>query len=217
MKFFFSALYPSFCSQCGILAEYDAALCMACFQALPRLAPLVVSVGSGLTIKVHSVGDFSGLLSSLVQKKERRDILSAYQLGRIAAQYAQQALTAYDVIVAVPSHWSRFIRRGYNPAVIIAKSLAGCGLGRFAQLLRKVRFGPYQRGLSARRRLLNVKRAFGLSVWWPKEAVYTALAGKRVLLVDDVYTTGATVKECARFLLQFKPQELEVLTCCRVL
>ncbi len=129
-------------------------------------------------------------------------------LGRAGAELFAQA----DLVVAVPLHWTRLIRRRYNQAALLARSLGLKEKIRFEpHLLKRIRATPPQGHKSARDRHENVHKAFVV----PAKEV-NKLNGKTVLLVDDVYTTGATLEECAQTLIDAGARQVDVLTLARV-
>ncbi len=124
----------------------------------------------------------------------------------------RQILEGSDVIVPVPLHWTRLLRRKYNQAALLAH-----GLGHIASrpvwdnaLLRHKKTKPHER-MNKAERAENVKGAFRLN---PK---YRSLVqDKNIVLIDDVMTSGATLNECARVLNIAGAQRVEVLTLARV-
>jgi ComF family protein len=116
-------------------------------------------------------------------------------------------LAAADLIVPVPLHPRRLRWRGFNQAILLAQSFPDLPLGR--EILVRQRPTLPQVKLSPQERQTNVKGAFVV----PDVA---AIKDKAVLLVDDVYTTGATVKECALALRRAGAGTVEVLTVARV-
>lgn len=115
-----------------------------------------------------------------------------------------------DVIVPVPLHPGRLRERGFNQALLLARALFPLWKDRLepSALTRRLATQP-QTGLSGSERRRNLKNAFVV-----KEG--DRIAGQRVLLVDDVFTTGATVDECARTLMQAGAKEVRVFTLARV-
>jgi ComF family protein len=118
-------------------------------------------------------------------------------------------LPEVDVIVPVPLHKKRLQQRGFNQALVLARKFFPQNLKKIAPLAleRWTRTQP-QTGLSRADRNRNVKNAF--AVRQPD-----IIQNQKVLLVDDVYTTGATVNECARILMQNRAREVHVLTLAR--
>jgi len=98
-----------------------------------------------------------------------------------------------EAIVSVPTHWKRRIDRPFHAADNIASSVAKNMDLPFARVLKRVRAGPHQIGLTHAERIRNVSGAFAL-----RRGV--ELHKARVLLIDDVRTTGATLNECAKVL-----------------
>ena len=112
-----------------------------------------------------------------------------------------------DLIAPVPLHPSRLRQRGFNQALLLAQAFPEVPLER--ELLVRQRHTPPQAGLNPRERRDNVKGAFAV----PRPDL---VKGKRILLIDDVFTTGATVRECARVLRRAGAREVDVLTVARV-
>ena len=119
-------------------------------------------------------------------------VLAAF-LHRAYCSYRQEPLCV-DAIVAVPMHWRKVMLRGYNQAALLAKHLAYYSRNpwhRYA--LTKIKQTPAQQGLSKAARFINVRGQFQAS---------TTLQNKHVGIVDDVITTGATMRACIRACLQ---------------
>jgi ComF family protein len=139
----------------------------------------------------------------------RRDGVGAFATWLAgAAPFAAEA----DWIAPTPLHWRRLVGRGFNQAGVLAGALAR-RVGRpFApDLLIRKRATPSQAGLSARGRARNVTGAFAVRPRWR-----AAIAGKRILLIDDVYTTGATVRACAAALVRAGAAAVDVACLARV-
>ena len=119
----------------------------------------------------------------------------------------RELVAAADLLMPVPLHPKRLKHRGFNQALLLARAFPEAPVAREAVV--RTRHTVPQVGLNPKERRDNVKGAF--SVTDP-----ALVKGKHVLLVDDLYTTGATVKECARVLRQAGARRVEVLTVARV-
>ncbi len=136
-------------------------------------------------------------------------------LARPLTLLASRALTPFvistgaELLIPVPLHRRRLWERGFNQAVLLGRPLAKLwGIPLVVDNLRRIRRTEPQVTLSAAERELNVRGAFAM-------ANPAAVEGKRVLLLDDVYTTGSTVMECSRVLRKGGAAELYVVTLAR--
>lgn len=191
--------------------------CTECAGYVTPPSVLYKTVGM-YTIPIHAVGAYEPPLQWLVLAKERKKIHAARQLGRLLARYCAQHALTFDCIIPVPLHWMRECLRGYNQATIMVEAMKK----QYSHIplihpFRRSRATPPQRLLDAAARRENVKNAFGRSYWWSEKACSTALMGKHVLLIDDVYTTGATVEALIEAVAVYKPASITVLVACRVI
>lgn len=168
----------------------------------------------------RAVGLYQGTLRSLIHhyKYQGRDNLAG-PLGRLLWQgfCAHWASNRIDLVVPVPLHARRLRQRGFNQAYALVRwwprlaALSGASAGATwvdATVLQRHRFTHPQTGLKKDERKVNLRNAF--SVLKPER-----VRNRRILLVDDVFTTGATVNACARTLLQSGAAEVNVLTLAR--
>ena len=113
------------------------------------------------------------------------------------------------LVVPVPLHWTRQNWRGYNQAEILAKIAAEVFDFEFTpNIVRRTRFTKPQTQLTRKKRLKNIHGAFALCDDLAKEKI----KGKSILLIDDVWTTGATLKECAKVLKRNGANKVWALT-----
>ena len=116
-----------------------------------------------------------------------------------------------DVIVPVPLHYTRLLKRRYNQSALLARELGRLsGVKVCCDAVAKIKMTRPQAECSGAERLSNVKDVF--AVKRPEE-----ITGKRVLLIDDVLTTGATLTECGKAVRRARPKSLDNLTAARAL
>jgi ComF family protein len=141
---------------------------------------------------------------------DRLDLARLFSLwlGRAAAELVETA----DAVVPVPMHPLRLIRRRYNQAAEIARPLARrAGLAYWPGALKRRRAGESQAGKSGAGRRRNVQGAYDCAPGWEKR-----VEGRRILLVDDVMTTGATLEACAKALTRAGAAGVDVAVIARV-
>jgi ComF family protein len=142
--------------------------------------------------------------------QDRTDL--APTMGRWMARAGRELLGEADVLVPVPLHWRRGWSRRFNQSGALARVIERqTGVKLASEALRRVRPTEQQVGLSRTQRASNVQGAFGVA---PDRKA--DIAGRRVVLIDDVLTSGATVDACARALLRAGAAEVDVLVFARV-
>lgn len=231
--FLLDQLYPPNCIHCDVPVARADALCAVCWRGLrPITAPLCpvlglpfeVSLGSDV-LSAKAIADappFDRARSAFVYNDIARTIVSRLKYGdkpELAAfcaaamrTAAPQLMQGDPVLVPVPLHRARQWRRRYNQSTEICRALSAATGHQTAQLLVKRRRHTRQQvGLSAEQRARNVAGAFVVN----PEAVEN-LAGKRLVLVDDVITTGATVYALARCLRRAGFEHIDVISFARV-
>lgn len=155
----------------------------------------------------YSFGSFEGELRELIHLFKYGKVRTlAGPLGRLLA-LALPATERFDVVVPMPMHWLRRWRRGFNQSDLLASEIAGRASIPVRRIVRRVRATDPQAGLSNAKRRQNVTGAF---------RVTGSVTGRRILLVDDVLTTGATAAACAAALKRAGAARIAVLTVARV-
>ena len=133
-------------------------------------------------------------------------------MGRWMARAGSELLEEADALLPVPLHWRRLWARRFNQAAALAGVISELsGVPVLHGVLKRVRATPQQVGLSKPERANNVQGAFRVPAEQKAE-----IAGKRVVLIDDVLTSGATVDTCARALLRAGAAHVDVLVFARV-
>lgn len=215
-------LYPSRCAVCG--GNADSLICDDCDSDLPWIEGNICAFCGKPTVRpvdrcrecrgrqlhfdwARSVWLYRGkgrdLIHALKYKNERRlvDLIAAPALRVLPEN------VLIDKITWVPLHSSRKVERGYNQAEIAARAVAAAAGLPAAGLLKRSRRTEDQNKLEPAARRSNVKGAFAVAV---KE-----IEGLNILLIDDVYTTGATLSECGKSLKKAGAATVGVMTLAR--
>ena len=229
------ALLPPRCLNCGATVTAAGTLCVACWRGITFLGdPCCVCCGRPFDFVpmpetlcaacAAAPPPFARARAALRYDEASRRLVLAFKhgdrlhLAPALAQWMHRAGAALiaeaDLIVPVPLHWTRLFARRYNQAAVLAQALArmpaagGASPTLGADWLLRRRRTPSQgrRNAAARRR--NVAGAFALRPG-------CTVKDRRVLLIDDVFTTGATVAECARTLHRAGAGAVDVLTLAR--
>ena len=192
------------CARCGLPFEYavgDGAVCGSCHRTPPAFERARA---------VLAYDDASRPLVLAFKHGDRTD--TAPTLARWMARAGAALLAEADCVAPVPLHWTRLAARRFNQAALLSRALARqAGPTHLPDLLERRRRTPSQGGLGRRQRRENLRGAFRV-----RPRMRRRVAGARVLLVDDVLTTGATAEACARVLRRAGAASVDVLTLARV-
>jgi ComF family protein len=193
------------CAVCGYPFDFDPGgdtLCGACLAQPPDFDSARAAM---------RYDDKSRDLILALKRADRLDLVPA--LVKWLASAGRNMLNQVDLVVPVPLHRRRLWTRRFNQSAVLAHAVArNAGLPVDPFVLRRLRATPSQGEMpSAKARRRNVLGAFRV-----EPARRAAIAGKTVLLIDDVFTTGATVEACARALKRARAKKVFVLTLARV-
>ena len=191
---------PPWCERCRLPFDYETgpgACCDACLVRPPR------HVGVSAAVAYGPIARQLALKLKYGRRIGLADTMAALMVRHVPA--------GSELVVPVPLHRWRLWRRGYNQAALLARAVARrAGLPVRVDALVRIQRTPVLRGLSGRERARAVWGAFAATPG-------AAIAGRRLLLVDDVYTSGATVAACTRALRDAGAAEVAVLCWARVL
>lgn len=231
---FFSLLFPADCRLCNVPltrwtrvpvcasclavpqpldAEYFCGLCRTPFANSHPLDREGVCAACRLNLRgfdrAASFGFYDGSLRSLIHLFKYAGMAPlAAPLGRFLERALPLDVT-YDAVVPVPMHWRRKWQRGFNQAELLARHIARRRALPLLNALQRRRSAGVQASLSVAARHRNASGAFALKTG-------IQLAGKRILLIDDVMTTGATASACAAALKRGGATSVSLLTLARV-
>jgi len=162
--------------------------------------------------KARAVGVYEGVLQEATHRlKYNKKTLLAKPLGALMVGHHLGSIDfkSYDFLIPVPLHFKRLRERGFNQALFLAKYIGKrYGIPIDYMSLKRIKWESPQINLSKKERERNVKGVFSLSN-------KSRFKDKSILLIDDVYTSGATVNECARVLTKAERVRVDVLTLCR--
>lgn len=222
-------LLPPRCLSCTAVTDNPGGLCGTCWAQMPFLEPpwcqrygipFTHDIGPDalspraiadppIFDRARGVALYSGPARDLVLKlkfSRRRDLVDP--MGRWMARAGRELLDTESLVVPVPLHRLRLWQRRFNQAADLGRSAASSSGASFVpDLLRRTRRTRQQVGLDASARKRNVRGAFEIRSG--KEAL---VQGRKVVLIDDVMTTGSTVAACARVLRSAGAQSVDVLT-----
>lgn len=226
-------VYPPVCAGCGKMTGHPAALCAQCWGTMRFIErpccditgmPFDHDRGEGLVspeaianppayARARAAVIYDGVARKIVhglKYSDRADL--AAMMAAWMARAGRDVIDDSDLIIAVPLHRGRLFARRYNQSAELARRLAGVtGKPFLPGGLRRVRATRQQVGLGLRARQDNVRGAFSVL-----PSLAPRIAGAKVLLVDDVLTTGSTAEAATRALLRGGAAQINVLTFARV-
>ena len=223
---------PPLCPSCRELVAADG-LCAACWSKLSMIAPpycdrlgipFAYDPGPGV-LSMQAIADppayqraraavrYDEVARTLVHSLKYGDRLDlAPTMGRWMARAGRELLTEADALVPVPLHWRRLWARRFNQSAQLAEAISErAGVPVADGVLKRVKATAQQVGLSQSERLANVQGAFRVP-----PARRAEIAGRRLVLIDDVLTSGATADACTRALLRAGARNVDVVAFARV-
>lgn len=193
-----------FCSCCGLPFNFDmaeGALCAGCMDEEPDFdqarAAVIYNDASRKAVLDFKYGDKMHAVKTFLPWMMRA---------------GAETLAECDLMLPIPLHAKRLWQRRFNQSAVLAEALAELAEKPFLpDGLLRARYTSPQKGLSRKERNDNVKNAFAVN-----KSAAAQIAGKNILLIDDVFTSGATLNECARVLKKSGADKVFVLTIARV-
>ncbi|MBS0271380.1 MAG: ComF family protein [Proteobacteria bacterium] len=228
---FVNLLIPPRCVKCSSILENKEGLCTSCWPLISFIAkPYCACCGRPFDFDIEESAlcgscsydspHYKSARSVFIYTAESRDLILKFKhtdsihSAPLFATWMTRALDDLEnpLCIPVPLHWSRLFMRTYNQAALLAHEIAKVkGWAYYPTLLKRQRRTPSQGYLSKKERIQNVRRAFNVP-----QTKKELLQGKKILLVDDVFTTGATLNACSKALLKAGAYEVHAVTLGRV-
>ncbi len=230
------AVVPPTCLVCECIVASPGGLCASCWQGLAWIdrpyctrcgTPFAADTSGGLADAVCAAclaqrSPLSRVRAALRYDDASRALVLGFKhadrtnaapfFGKWLARAGAEALDGADLLVPVPLHWTRLVWRRFNQSALLARALAReSGVACVPDLLVRARRTPIQGTLGRLQRQKNVRRAFAV-----RARHLARVRDARIVLVDDVLTTGATLAECARTLRRAGAADVRAVTLARV-
>lgn len=208
LDFLLNLIYPNVCGFCGKINENS--LCEECEKEAEKYIKYNESLECNKSFEKHIyLAHYDGKIREQILSYKFFDKPYMYKTFAkliLKNEKIYGIIKSYDIIVAVPIHKKRKNERGYNQSELIAKEIAKNVEGlKYEKVLKKVKNNERQSLLSKAERMKNVKGVYEI-----QES--KIIKDKKVILFDDIYTTGSTAEECTKVLKLNQAKEVIVLT-----
>lgn len=200
-------VYPGVCGICGKRIFYHSYTCTNCLSILKCYRERIIYSPNNFCDFMMNLYEYKGIIKNQIWKFKFRE---AKYIGKTFAELIslkiKELKLEFDVIIPVPISVKRYLERGYNQSYEVSKYI-----GKFLNkkvlknILIKIKNNKRQSDLNIEERKINTIGVY--DVICPEK-----IKGKKVLLVDDIYTTGATVNECAKILKLYGAEKIIVIT-----
>lgn len=233
IDFFKDMLFPSRCVICECLLDSEG-FCPDCWSKIKWVSePKCRICGQPFTVEIDSVNsvcaqcfaklpNFDKAVSVFVYDDFSKKIVLKFKhsdatflaeiLSKLMFRAAILEIESSDLIIPVPIHFMKRLKRKYNQSELLAQKISEISEVKYEpRVLKKIKQTAPQEGLSGSQRRKNVIGSFGID-----DKYEYFLKNKRILLIDDVFTTGSTVDECSKILKKHAAKEVFVLTLARV-
>ncbi len=184
------------CSRCGLAMQHEEADPTQCGRCISEPPPWQ---------RLITLGDYDFPLAQEVQRfKDNGEI---WHVDALAQILAERITSPASVITSVPLHWRRYLARGFNQSDVLARRLSMHLQSEFnGRIFRRIKYADSQRGQNKSHRQHNLNGAFVLN----KKPIH-----KQVAIVDDVVTTGSTVRQLCQLLLEVGVESIDIYCLCR--
>lgn len=211
-NFFTYVIAPPYCLFCRKSMQDRHALCPKCLLMVVPIVPFDFHIGRNQNLRVYALSAYKDPLKKLILAKHYNNAIPSIYIAKMICELPILEYLEFDMIVFIPLHWTRYADRGFNQSEIFAREIAKKTGKPVVPLLIRSKKTAFQASLSAHQREQNVKDAFNLNA-----AYQHNVAGKKILIVDDLFTTGSTIKSAAQLLFIHKVLQVDVVVACRVI
>lgn len=208
----FQIIYPSFCSSCKKIIDQNSILCFSCQSRLKPVVPIILPITKRYTINIYTACAYMAPVKNLILKKFSYDKLACYQLANIMLSFIPFNSINPDFLIPVPLHWTRFSWRGYNQSEVIAKTIEKQLNIPILKLITRKQRTVFQSKLNPIQRDKNTENAFKIK---NKYVSQNQIKDKNILIIDDLFTTGATIKSVAKIITTLNPKSISAAIACR--
>lgn len=202
---------PPFCSYCKRFLASRSIFCASCEQKIIPVVSVTCPITQKQAMKVFAISGYCEPIRSLILAKSRSDIVASRKLGELLWEKTHISQVPFDYVIPIPLHWSRYARRGFNQAEEMAFVVSRNSGKPITSILQRTKKTVFQSSLPTNERHDNVADAFTLA-----HADHNLYRGKHLLLVDDLMTTGSTLKTAARQLYKLKPASISAVVAARI-
>jgi competence protein ComFC len=207
-------IYPSLCQSCALIIDQGQTFCFSCQSKIKPVVPVFLALTKKYTLTIHAACAYEDPVKPLLFKKFSHDTLACKQLANLMVELVPFDTIKADFLIPVPLHWSRFAWRGYNQADLIAKQLSRrLNIPTLNMVKRKHRT-IFQSKLSQSQRQKNVENVFSIK---SNFSLNNPIKDKNIVIIDDLFTTGATVKNVAQTLSYLQPASICIAVACRTI
>lgn len=203
---------PPHCAYCKVFLSNPTIFCQHCLSQIQPIVSMKLPITSKRSISVYAVSQYQDPLKRLILAKSWSGHLASIQMAEIIWQKTVLPTLSHDLFIPIPLHWTRYAWRGYNQAEVIARRLCQLSGKPFTNLLLRKKRTQSQFLLSGKGRIKNLENAF-----YVNEHKMQIIKDKHIVLVDDLMTTGITLKSAAKLLYAYRPASISAVVTCRVI
>jgi ComF family protein len=197
-------IYPKNCAFCGGGLKKRSNFCTVCHRLINELSPKTLK--SNIFQEQLALFKMNNEIKSVIHDLKYRGIYSpSEEIISLEKSNIRNIMKSIDIITPVPLHWFRKLKRGYNQAEILSTTLSKKYNKPSINLTKRVKYTSSQTKKNRENRAINISGAF-------KFRDNYNIDGKKILLIDDVYTTGATTEEIAKTVIKHGAKGVSLIT-----